>query len=219
MTDATTIVLVDDHQVLRQSLRALLEQEADFKVVGDAGDGVTAIEAVEHLEPDVLVLDVMLPGLNGLEVARRVAKRVPRTRIVMLSMFGDESYVLRALGNGASAYVLKSAAYEDLVRAIREAMAGRKYLSPPLSDQAIKTYQEAARTTPFDKYDLLTDRERQVLQLVAEGGTSAEIGSRLGISQRTAETHRSNLSRKLGLRSQTELVAFALRRGLISSHT
>lgn len=216
MTSAITIALVDDHQVLRQSLRAVLEREPEFKVIGDAGDGLAAIDVVERLEPDVLVLDVMLPGLNGLEVARRVRKQVPHTRIVMLSMFADESYVLRALNNGACAYVLKSAAFEDLVRAIREAMAGRRYLSPPLSDEAIKTYREAAKTTSFDKYDLLTDREKQVLQLAAEGHTSAEIGSRLGISQRTAETHRSNLAHKLGFRSHTDLIAFALRRGLIS---
>jgi len=216
MKSVITIALVDDHQVLRQSLRAVLEREPDFKVIGDAGDGLTAIDVVERLGPDVVVLDVMLPGLNGLDVARRISKQVPHTRIVMLSMFADESYVLRALNNGASAYVLKSAAFEDLARAIREAMAGRKYLSPPLSDQAIKTYREAAKTTSFDKYDLLTDREKQVLQLAAEGHTSAEIGGRLGISQRTAETHRSNLAHKLGFHSHTDLIAFALRRALIS---
>lgn len=219
MADATSIVLADDHQVLRQSLRALLEREPDFRVVGEAGDGLTTIDIVERLMPNVVVLDVMLPKLNGIDVAHQIKKRFERTRIVILSMFPDESHVLRALANGASAYVVKAAAYEDLVRAIREVMADRKYLSPPLSDTAIRSYEESAKLKPFDRYDALTAREKQVLQLVAEGLSSAKVAERLRISTRTAETHRFNLSKKLGFHGPADLIAFALRRGLIARDT
>ncbi len=216
MTIATTIVLADDHQVLRQSLRALLERERDFRVIGEAGDGLAIADMVQRLDPDVLVLDVRMPGLSGLEVARQVSLRARRTRIVILSMFAEVSYVVQALRNGASAYVLKCAAFEDLVRAIREAVAGRRYLSLPLLEQAVEIYREAASATPIDKYEQLTGRERQVLQLAAEGLTSAGIANRLGISPRTVETHRANVAKKLGFHNQTDLIAFALRRGLIS---
>ena len=212
----TTIILADDHEIFRQGLRALLEKEPDFRVIGETGDGLEAIALVRRRRPDVVVVDVMLPGLNGLEAAHQIKKHDENVQIVTLSMFADESYVLRGLKNGASAYVLKSAAFEDLVRAIREVMAGRTYLSTPLSEQAIAVFKKNAGTTNMDKYELLTDRERQVLQLAAEGLTSAEIAKRLGISRRTAETHRANISRKLGFQSPTDMVAFALRHGLIA---
>lgn len=211
----TTIVLADDHRVVRQGLRALLEAEPGFSVVGEAGDGLETIHLVEQLKPDVLVLDLMMPGLNGLEVTRQLNKRLPHTRIVILSMYANEAYVLEALGNGASAYVLKDSSSADLVHAVREIAAGRRYLSPPLSDRAIEAYQEKARAAVLDKYETLTTREREVLQLSAEGHTSAEIAARLGISSRTAEAHRSNLMHKLGLHTQADLIRYALRRGII----
>ncbi len=216
MTTPTTIVLADDHEILRQGLRALLEKEPDFKVIGEAGDGLEAIALARRLKPEVVVIDVMLPGLNGLDVSHQIKKHDEKTHIVVLSMFADESYVLRALRNGASAYVLKCAAFEVLVHAIREAMVGRTYLSTPLSEQAITVLEKAAGTASLDKYELLTDREKQALQLAAEGLTSAQIADRLGISPRTAETHRANFSKKLGFQSHTDMVAFALRRGLIA---
>ena len=216
MINPTTIILADDHEILRQGLRALLEKEPDFKVIGETGDGLEAIALVRRLKPAVVVVDVMLPSLNGLDTARQIKKHDAKTHIAVLSMFADESYVLRALRNGASAYVLKCAAFEDLVRAIREVMAGRTYLSTPLSEQAITIFEKAAGTASPDKYDLLTDREKQVLQLAAEGLTSAQIADRLGISPRTAETHRANISKKLGFQSHTDMVAFALRHGLIA---
>ena len=211
----TTIVLADDHQIVRQGLRALLEAEPGFRVIGEAGNGLEAVRLVERLEPNVLVLDLMMPGLNGLEVARQVNKRLPQTRIVILSMHDNEAYVLRALRNGATAYVLKDSSATDLGQAVREAAAGRRYLSPPLSDRAIEVYKEKARAATLDKYETLTTREREVMQLTAEGHTNAEIASRLNISPRTAETHRANLMRKLGLNSQTDLIRYALRRGII----
>lgn len=212
----TTIVLADDHQVVRQGLKALLEAEPDFKVVGEAGDGLQAIKRVELLSPRILVLDLMMPGLNGLDVTPQIKKCSPHTQVVILSMYSNEAYVLEALGNGASAYVLKDSSSDDLVHAVREAAAGRRYLSPPLSDRAIEVYQQRAKATTLDPYENLTAREREVLHLAAEGLTSTEIAGRLGISSRTAETHRSNLMHKLDLHNQAELIRFALRRGIIS---
>lgn len=211
----TTIVLADDHVVVRQGLRALLEAEPDFAIVGEAADGLEVADLVERLKADVLILDLMLPGLNGLEVTRQVQQRSPQARIVVLSMYANEAYVLEALRNGAGAYVLKEASAADLVHAIREVMAGRRYLSPPLSESAIELYVQKAKAAPRDSYEALTTREREVLQLAAEGQSNPGIADRLGISVRTVETHRANLMHKLDLRSQTDLVRYALRRGIL----
>jgi DNA-binding NarL/FixJ family response regulator len=211
----TTVVLADDHQIVRQGLKALLDAEPDLRVVGEAGDGLQAIKRVEMLSPRVLVLDLMMPGLNGLDVMRRLRRGSPHTQVVILSMYANEAYVLEALSNGASAYVLKDSSSADLVHAVREAAAGRKYLSPPLSDRAIEVYQEKARAATLDRYETLTAREREVLHLAAEGKTSAEVAARLGISGRTAETHRSNLMHKLDLHTQADLIRYALRRGIV----
>lgn len=211
----TTIVLADDHHIVRQGLRALLEVENDLKVVGEAGDGLEAVRNVETLNPEVLVLDLMMPGLNGLDVLKQIKKRAPHTHIVILSMYANEAYVLEALSNGASAYVLKDSSSADLVMAVREAAAGRRYLSPPLSDRAIEVYQEKAKAANLDRYETLTSREREVFHMAAEGLTNPEIATRLGISSRTAETHRSNLMHKLDLHTQADLIRFALRKGII----
>lgn len=211
----TTIVLADDHQLVRQGLRALLEAETDFTVIGEAHDGFAAIEMVKRVRPNVLVLDLMMPGLNGLEVARQLTKQSTQTKMVILSMYASEAYVLESLVNGASAYVLKDSDSADLVHAVREVMAGRRYLSPPLSERAIEDYQKKAKAVTLDKYETLTAREREVMQLAAEGHTSHEIADQLGISTRTAETHRSNLMHKLDLHTQSDLIRYALRRGII----
>lgn len=216
MEDKITIVLADDHQVVRQGLRALLEAESDFKVVGEAGDGIQAIRRVELLSPRILVLDLMMPGLNGLDVVRQVKKISVHTQVVILSMYANEAYVLEALSNGASAYVLKDSSSADLVHAVRETAAGRRYLSPPLSDRAIEVYQAKARAATLDRYETLTAREREVFHLAAEGHTNAEVAARLGISARTAETHRSNLMHKLDLHTQADLIRYALRRGIVT---
>jgi DNA-binding NarL/FixJ family response regulator len=214
-----TAVLADDHQIVRQGLRSLLEGEDDCRVIGEAADGLTALDMIERLQPDVAVLDVRMPDLDGLEVARRVHEKAPRTRLVVLSMYADESYVLAALRHGVVGYVLKSAATTDLIAAIHAAMAGRRYLSAPLSERAIDKYASRAAETshPLDRYEILTTREREVLQLAVQGLGNAEIGERLAISPRTAETHRANLLRKLGLKTQTDLVRFAVNRGLIAA--
>ncbi|MDQ2975882.1 MAG: response regulator transcription factor [Acidobacteriota bacterium] len=212
----TTIVLADDHQIVREGLKALLDAEPDFRVVGEAGDGLQAIRRVEMVSPRVLVLDLMMPGLNGLDVIPQVKKCSPHTQVVILSMYSDEAYVLEALSSGASGYVLKDSSSTDLVHAVRAAAAGRRFLSPPLSERAVEIYQQRAKAAVLDRYETLTTREKEVLHLAAEGKTSVEIAARLGISGRTAETHRSNLMHKLDLHTQAELIRFALRRGLIS---
>jgi two-component system response regulator NreC len=213
--NSTTIVLADDHGVVRQGLRSLLEAEPDFSVIGETGDGLEAAQLVERLQPQVLVLDLMMPGLSGLEVTRRVSQRSPQTRIVILSMHADEAHVLEALRVGAAAYVLKECTAAELVRAVREAAAGRRYLSPPLSERAIEAYVQKAESTALDPYERLTAREREVLHLVAEGHTNAQIAERLFISRRTVETHRANLMPTLDLQSQPDVISYALRRGIL----
>jgi len=212
---AVTIILADDHHVMRQGLRMLIEAQEDFRVVAEAGDGLAAVQLTERLTPNVLIVDVMMPGLNGLEVTRQVVQRSPRTRVIMLSMYSNEAYVLEALKNGAAGYVLKESTATDLVRAVHEVAAGRRYLSPPLSEHAIEAYLEKAHDTPFDRYETLTTREREVLQLAAEGRTNAEIAAALFVSPRTVETHRAHLMHKLDLRTQADLIRYALRRGIL----
>jgi DNA-binding NarL/FixJ family response regulator len=212
-----TTVLADDHPIVRQGLRTLLEDDTRCRVVGEAADGLTALDLIVELRPVLAILDVQLPDLNGIEVARRVQVQAPDTRVIMLSMHADEPYVLEALRYGASGYVLKGDATTDLINAVRAAVEGRRFLSAPLVERAIDTYargtSEADR--PLDRYELLTSREREVLHLAAQGLSNGQIGDRLAISRRTAETHRANLLRKLGLVSQTELVRFAIDRGLL----
>ena len=212
----TTIILADDHNIVRQSLRLLLEAEEDFEVVGEAADGLEVAGLVERLHPDVLVLDVMMPGINGLEVTWQVRQSYPETRVVILSMHANEAYVLAALRNGADGYVLKDSSAEDLLQAIREVALGRRYLSPPFTHLSLETYLEKTQSTAVDIQDALTARERELLHLAAAGHTSAEIAAMLSISPRTAETHRANMMRKLGLHAQADLIRYALQRGIIS---
>ena len=207
------IVLGDDHKIVLRGLRALLETQTGFDVIGEATDGIKVAGMVERLKPDVLVLDLVMPGLGGFDVTRRIAKRLPKTHVVILSMYSSEAHVVEALRSGASAYVLKDASAEDLVTAIREAAVGRRYLSAPFSNDVIDSYLK--RPGGIDPYETLTPREREVLHLVAEGHTSGAIAARLFISPRTAESHRANLMRKLGLRSRTDLVRFAFQRGIV----
>ena len=196
-------------------MQALLEQERDFSIVGVAADGLETVRLTEQLKPDVLVLDLMMPGLSGLEALRILRERVPRTRIVILSMSSSKAFIAQALQNGAIGYVLKGCSEENLVRSVREAIAGRRFLSPPVTEIAIDAYIEQCKTGLFDSHETLTPRQREVLQLAAEGNTNAEIAARLNISQRTAENHRAILMQRLGLQNQTELIRHALRHGLI----
>lgn len=210
-----TLVLADDHHLVRQGFRLLLEAEPDFEVVGETGDGLEAVRLTEQFQPHILVTDLIMPGLPGMEVVNQVAMRVPKTRVVVLSMHRNEAYVLDVLRKGAMAFVLKDTTAGEFLKAIREVLAGRRYLAAPFSESAIEAYVQRAKGTPLDDYDKLTLREREVLQLKAEGRTIAEIAQSLFISPRTVEIHRTNLMRKLGLQSQTDLIRFAVSRGLL----
>lgn len=210
-----TIVLADDHEIVRQGLRSLLETSPDFQVVGEANNGLETIQLVDRLQPEVLIVDIMMPGLNGLEVTRQVNQRSPQIQVIVLSMRTNEAYVLEALRNGAAGYVLKAGSMAELIQAIHEVTAGRRYLSPPLSERAIEAYIQKAKETKPDSYETLTTREREVLQLVAEGYTNADIAVQLSISPFTAMTHRTNMMRKLKLHTQADLIRYALQRGIL----
>jgi DNA-binding NarL/FixJ family response regulator len=209
-----SVLLAEDHPVVREGLRAMLEAEGDFQVVGQTGNSSEVGGMVEELHPDVLVLDLIMPGIGGLNALRELARRRLNTRVVVLSMYANEAYVLEALQNGAGAYVLKQSEAAELVRGIREVAKGRRYLSPPLSQRAVEAYAKRAKGTVATREAELTAREKEVLMLVGQGFTSAQIGERLFISVRTVESHRSNLTKKLGLHSQAEMVRTALRREL-----
>jgi DNA-binding NarL/FixJ family response regulator len=208
------VVVADDHPIVREGLCRVLEHSDDCAVVGEAGSGLDVLPLVQQLRPDVLVLDLMLPGLGGLEVTRQVRRQCPATRVLILSMHATEPYVLEALRSGAAGYLLKSGPAGEVLEAVRAAVAGKHYLSPPLSERAIQAYAERAQGAP-DVYDTLTTREREVLQLAAEGQANSAIAERLGISARTVETHRAHLMRKLDLQSAADLIRYSLRRGLL----
>lgn len=214
-----SVLLADDHEVVRRGVRALLEsQEGDggFAVVGEVADGRDIVPAVERLKPDVLVLDLVMPGMSGLDVLKALAARRLRTRVVVLSIVASEAAAAEALENGASAYVVKDAAGSEVLEAVRAAASGRRFLSTPFSESGLRAYAaRSAAAAKADPYETLSAREREVLHLAVKGLTNSEISARLSISRRTAETHRSNLMRKLGLKGEKDLIRFALRRGLL----
>jgi DNA-binding NarL/FixJ family response regulator len=209
-----TLLLADDHGVVREGMRALLSGERDFEVVGEVSDGLKVIPAVEKLKPRVLVLDLMMSGLNGLEITRQITQARLDTRVLVLSMHANEGYVLEALRHGALGYVVKECSGGEVIAAVRAVAAGRHWLSPPFAGRAEELLARSAQA-PADPYDTLTAREREVFQLSAEGYTSAQIGLKLHISSRTVESHRANLMRKLGLHGQSDLVRLAVKRGLL----
>lgn len=212
-----TIALAEDHHIVRQGLKALLSVEKNFRLVGEAADGLEAMTLVDRSKPNVLVLDLMIPRLHGLEVVRRVRTEYPATRVLVLSMHSDEPYVVEALRSGALGYVLKDCTTSNLPEAIRTVAAGKRYLSPALADRVMDAMLQTSGQPTLDAYETLTERERLILQLAAEGANNPDIATKLFISPRTAETHRSNLMRKLGLHSQTDLVRYAIRRKIISA--
>ena len=210
-------MLVDDHHLVRQGLSLLLGSEPGFEVVGQADQGLEAVKLVEALKPTVLVVDLMMPGLTGIEVTRQVCRSMPGVRVAILSMHANEAFVLEAFRSGALGYILKSSSPEDLVQGVREVAAGRRYLSPPLSERALAAYATQAGASAPPLGGTLTQREAEVLRLVAEGFTNVEIAGLLFISQRTVETHRLHVMQKLGLKNQAELIRYALRKGLTSA--
>jgi two-component system response regulator NreC len=211
------ILLADDHTVVRDGLRALLEKQPDMTVVGEAADGRDSVRLAEEHLPDVVVMDIAMPNMNGIEATRRILAANPRTNIVMLSMHQDESYVLRSLKAGAKGYLLKDSLRADVIEAIRTVSQGRSFLTRKVSRLLQEDYiRQMERRGLEDSYDLLTDREREVLQLVAEGKTNKEVALLLNISLTTVETHRTHILQKLGLHSVPELILYAVRKGIIS---
>jgi DNA-binding NarL/FixJ family response regulator len=210
------ILLADDHTVVRKGLRLLLESQPDFEVVADAADGRDAVSLAAQHTPDVVVMDVAMPNLNGIEAARQITARLPRTAVVFLSMHSDEGYVLKALKSGARGYLLKDSAEQDLVNAVIAVNEGKAFFSPAISKMLVEDYmrQMQDRDTE-DSYDLLTTREREVLQLLAEGRSNKEVASILNLSLHTVDTHRGNILQKLGLHSGAELILYAIRKGVI----
>lgn len=212
----TRIFLAEDHHLVRQGTRLLLESEPDFEVIGEAEDGIRAMKETIRLQPDVLIVDIVLPDLNGIEVIREVTRRVPAVKVIPLSMYDNEAYVVEALKAGASGYVLKKSTGDELTRAVREVLQGRIFLSPALNTTMLDTYQARSNVAADgDPYDTLTKREHLIFTLAAQGLNNPEIAERLLLSVRTVEMHRANLLRKLGIKNQTELVRYAMKRGLL----
>jgi two-component system response regulator NreC len=214
-----TVLLADDHPLVRRGLRNLLEAEPGFSIVGEAEDGLQVIQLAEKLRPDILVVDLMMPNLNGLEVLKQVRHRLPRTRMIVLSMQSADPYVVEAFRSGANGYVLKDSAPDELINAIRQSLNDTKYLSPKLSERLIISITESLGNAEQDPYEMLTDREREVFQMAAEGKTASEIAKRLSISPRTVELHRGRMMNKLGLHNQSELVRYAVKRGILPLDT
>jgi len=210
----TTIFLADDHQIVRDGIRTLINTTDGLTVVGEAADGRTAVSQCLELNPDVILLDVGLPGLNGVEAARQIHDEAPAIRIVALSMLSDASYVRRMFKAGASAYLLKDCAFEELVRALDAVKAGKTWVSPSISGVVLQDYLKDVRPQGSDALNRLTPREREVLQLLAEGRATKQIAADLFVSVKTAETHRQNLMRKLEIFNIADLTKFALREGL-----
>lgn len=211
------IVLADDHTVMRSGLRLLLERQQNLQVVGEAADGKQAVEVAATEKPDVVVMDIAMPHLNGVEAARQIVLRSPQTAIVILSMHSDESYVIRSLKAGARAYLLKDSAEADLITAIRAITEGKSFFSPAVRQLLKEDYmRQLAEMGAEDTYELLTTREREVLQLVAEGKSNKEVANLLNLSLYTVETHRTHILQKLNLHSVPELILYAVRKGIIS---
>ena len=215
--DQIRILLADDHNVLRDGLRLLLERQPEFSVVGEASDGRETVQMVEAHRPDVVVMDIAMPKMNGIEATRRIVEVKPCIGVVILSMHYDESYVIRALKAGARGYLLKNSLKADLISAIRAVAQGRSFFSPKISRILQEDFTRALESKGAeDSHELLTDREREILQLVAEGRTNKEVANMLNVSVYTVDTHRTHILQKLNLHSVPEVILYAVRKGIIS---
>ena len=210
------ILLADDHIIIRSGLRLLLEQQPDFKVIAEAADGHEAVRLAGEHHPQVAILDIGMPQLNGIEATSEIVSQLPHCNVVILSMHADEGYVLRALKAGARGYILKNSAEADLIQAVKTVAQGKSFFSPAISKLLLEDYVRLVRDKEVeDSYDLLTSRERQILQLIAEGRSNKEVARTLNLSPFTVETHRGNILQKLGLHGVPELVLYAVRKGII----
>jgi two-component system response regulator NreC len=214
---ALNILLADDHTLVRQGIRKILEEQPDWKVVDEAEDGREAVQKTIAAEPDVLVIDVSMPKLNGIDSIRQVTRKVPRTKVLVLSMHADEAYVSQAVEAGAQGYLLKDSADVDLVRAVQAVATGKSFFSPAVAGMMLDDYRRRlAGKTVVDRYATLTEREREILQLLAEGRSNREVAELLFLSPATVETHRAHILQKLDVHNTAELVLYAVRRGIIA---
>jgi two-component system response regulator NreC len=214
---AIRVLLADDHGIVRRGLHYLLERSPGLQVVGEAADGREAVKMAEELNPDVVVMDIAMPNLNGLDATAQIVKKNPGVGVVILSMHSDETYLVRALSAGARGYLLKDSAEADLIRAVEAVSQGRPFFSPTIARTLLEDYMRRLQQQNLtDSYDLLTDREKEILQLLAEGKANKEVATLLDLSPYTVETHRSNLMQKLGLHSTAEIVLYAVRKKIIT---
>ena len=212
------ILLADDHTIVRQGLRKILEENRDWQVVGEAGNGREAVRLALELQPEVAILDIGMPLLNGIEAARQIARRLPDTKILILSMHADEAYIIQALEAGAKGYLLKDTADADLLGAVTAVIRGKSFFSPAVARVMLDDYVRRLRDRGIvDRYDTLSEREREIFQLIAEGKTNKEIAEILGVSPSTIETHRGHIMEKLDVHSAVEMVLYAVRKGIIST--
>ena len=212
---SVTVLLADDHPIVRQGMRNLLDAEASISVVGEAEDGLQTVQMAEQLKPDVVIVDMMMPRLNGLEAIRQITSRVPNTRCIVLSMQSADPYIVQALKAGASGYVLKDSGPSEVIGAIHQVLSGKRYLSPQLSEKLIDLFVAKVEVEMLDPYNSLTAREREVMQLASEGLSNNDIADQLSISTRTVEQHRQNMMNKMDFKNQTDLIRFALKRGIL----
>lgn len=214
---AVRILVADDHGVVRKGLRLILERHDGLEVIGEAADGREAVRLAEELSPDIVIMDVGMPQLNGIDATAQILHRNPRAGVIILSMHSDEGYIVRALSAGAKGYLLKDSAEEDLIQAVRIVAQGRPFFSPRITQTLLDDYVRQLRQKGLqDSYDLLTEREKEVLQLISEGKSNKEVATILGLSVYTVETHRTNLMQKLNLHNTAEIVLYAVRKKIIS---
>ncbi len=213
---AITVILADDHKIIRDGLRTLIESQPEMQVIAEAENGRETIKLAKELHPDVVIMDISMPDLNGIDATREVVNSIPGIKVIALSMHSDRRFVSGMLSSGASGYLLKDCAFEELAKAIRTVVTNHTYLSPMISDIVVKSYISKSPETTTENAPLLTAREREMLQLMAEGMTAKEIASHLFVSVKTVETHRRNIAQKLNINRAAELIKYAIREGLVT---
>jgi two-component system, NarL family, response regulator NreC len=213
----TRILVADDHGIVRKGLRFLLERQEDMEVVGEAGDGREVVRMAEGLDPHIIVMDIAMPQLNGIDAAEQILRRSPETRVIILSMYADEEFLTRALTVGVKGYLLKDSAEVDLVRAVRAVVVGKSFFSPAIAQTLAEDYLRQLQSKGLqDSYELLTAREKEIIQLLAEGKSNKEVATVLNVSPYTVETHRMHLMQKLNLHNTAEIVLYAVRKKIVA---